>query len=98
MRYFLVSHTSEFNDDVLAVIDYKCPAWFEPMRRRLAINDLVWLDLTKPVNNIDDFDPWSRSVLLTYRHEISNGTPALPPDSGRSKRRISEGATDDSES
>ncbi len=96
--YFLVAHTSALRDDVLAVIDYKCPTWFEPIRRRLAINDLVWLDLNEPVNNIDDFDPWSKSVLQTYRQKIPNGGSTLSPDPGRRKRRVSSGATDDAES
>lgn len=49
--------------DLLAVVSFNCPRWFEPERRRLAINDLGWLDIGTPVNNIEDFDPWSRSVL-----------------------------------
>ena len=49
--------------DLLAVINFECPKWFEPERRRLALNDLSWLDIRTPVNNVDDFDPWSRSVL-----------------------------------
>jgi hypothetical protein len=48
--------------DLLAVINFECPKWFEPERRRLALNDLKWLDI-RTLNNIDDFDPWSRSVL-----------------------------------
>lgn len=53
-------------NDLLAVVQLECPTWFEPVKRRLALNDLAWLDTTGPVNNIDDFDPWSRSVLVAY--------------------------------
>ncbi len=53
--------------DLLAVINFECPKWFEPERRRLALNDLSWLDIRTPVNNVDDFDPWSRSVLWPSR-------------------------------
>lgn len=52
--------------DLLAVIDFECPDWFEPLKRRLAINDLQWLDLSIRFNDLDDFDPWSRSVMLQY--------------------------------
>lgn len=56
--------TSE-NDgkDLLAVIGYECPSWFEPTKRRLALNDICWIDDPSSINNIDDFDPWSRQVL-----------------------------------
>lgn len=52
--------------DLLAVVKFPCPRWFEPERRRLAINDLSWLDTRTPVNDFDDFDPWSRSVLIQH--------------------------------
>jgi hypothetical protein len=48
---------------VLAVITYSCPTWFEPARRRLALNDLRWIDTNAGINDFDDFDPWSRVVL-----------------------------------
>jgi hypothetical protein len=89
IRYFLVAHTSTDAKDMLAVVDYECPTWFEPMRRRLAINDLVWLDLHQPVNNIDDFDPWSKSVLLTYLHRTPAVASALPPPAQPPEPRIS---------
>ncbi|MGK9168362.1 winged helix-turn-helix domain-containing protein [Inquilinus limosus] len=50
--------------DLLAVISFRCPDWFHPERRRLSLNDVSWLDMKTPVNNIDDFDPWSRCVLM----------------------------------
>jgi len=50
--------------DLLAVIAYQCPKWFEPIKRRLALNDLKWMDYTTPPNDLDDFDPWSKTVLL----------------------------------
>jgi hypothetical protein len=53
--------------DLLAVINFECPKWFEPERRRLALNDLSWFDIRTPVNDVDDFDPWSRSVLWPSR-------------------------------
>lgn len=50
--------------DLLAVICYECPSWFEPTKRRLALNDIKWLDNMSSVNDLDDFDPWSQRVLL----------------------------------
>jgi hypothetical protein len=52
-------------DGLLAVITFRCPTWFEPVKRRLALNDPTWLNPACPVNNVDDFDPWSRAVLGT---------------------------------
>ncbi len=49
--------------DLLAVIHFECPDWFDPVKRRLAINDLSWMSLKTQVNHIEDFDPWSQSLL-----------------------------------
>lgn len=49
--------------DLLGVVRLDCPSWFEPLTRRLAINDLTWHDLSKPTNHIEDYDPWSQIVL-----------------------------------
>lgn len=64
IEYFVLTEQAEGEYDLLAVVHYDCPEWFEPTRRRLALNDLGWLDLKKKINDMDDFDPWSRSVLL----------------------------------
>jgi hypothetical protein len=66
LLYFIWSCQASGTNDLLAVIAFECPGWFEPVKRRLALNDLAWSDCTKPVNNIDDFDPWSKSVLLAH--------------------------------
>lgn len=66
---FIWSRQDSIADDLLAVIRFECPPWFEPTKRRLALNDLAWLDCTNPVNDIDDFDPWSKAVLLACRKE-----------------------------
>lgn len=64
LSYFIWSRRPSGTNDLLAVIAFECPNWFEPVKRRLALNDLAWLDRTKPVNDLDDFDPWSQAVLL----------------------------------
>lgn len=51
------------NADLLGVVRIDCPKWFEPLTRRLAINDLSWHDLTIPSNYVEDYDPWSKIVL-----------------------------------
>lgn len=51
------------HDDLLAVVTFSCPRGFEPLTRRLAINDLNWMQLDVPVNHIEDFDPWSQVVV-----------------------------------
>ena len=49
--------------DLLAVVIFDCPEWLDPTTKRLAINDLEWLDLRAPLNHVEDFDPWSRAIL-----------------------------------
>lgn len=50
-------------EDLLAIVSMECPPNFEPLTRRLAINDLSWMRLDVPVNHIEDFDPWSQIVV-----------------------------------
>ncbi len=63
VKFFIWSRQASEISDLLAVIHIECPAWFEPVKRRLALNDVKWLDFRAPVNSIDDFDPWSKTVL-----------------------------------
>lgn len=60
---FLIAEDANGNDDLLAVVSMECPPHFEPLTRRLAINDLNWMRLDVPVNHIEDFDPWSQIVV-----------------------------------
>jgi hypothetical protein len=63
-KFIWISH-ADGDNDLLAIISYRCPRWFEPVKRRLALNDLEWID-ANGVNNIDDYDPWSKSVLEAH--------------------------------
>jgi HB1, ASXL, restriction endonuclease HTH domain len=60
---FVCTREDTGNRNLLAVVYFDCPDWFEPLTRRLAINDLKWHDLSTPVNHLEDFDPWSQLVL-----------------------------------
>jgi hypothetical protein len=53
--------------DLLALVWFTCPDWLDPTSRRLAINDLEWMDLSKPINHHEDFDPWSQAILCEAR-------------------------------
>ena len=67
LKSFLFSE-SEMSHDLLAVIAFSCPDWLDPTSKRLAINDLEWLDLRSPLNHHDDFDPWSAAILSEAKH------------------------------
>jgi hypothetical protein len=67
LRKFVWVSRADGHGDLLAIISYTCPQWFEPVKRRLALNDLVWVD-ANGVNNIDDYDPWSRCVLEAHHN------------------------------
>lgn len=59
---------NDLSSDLLAVIAFSCPDWLDPTSKRLAINDLEWLDLSSPPNHCEDFDPWSQAILSEARH------------------------------
>ena len=59
----VVAEDAHGRSDLLAVVSMDCPAYFEPLTRRLAINDLKWILLDVPINHIEDFDPWSQIVF-----------------------------------
>jgi hypothetical protein len=93
LGYFIWPSESDGQSDLLAVVEFKCPSWFEPLKRRLALNDLSWLDMSKPVNDINDFDPWSKLILLAHFKSYSrmdNEIGPHSPYSGQAKRRISQ--------
>ncbi len=57
--------------DIVIVLSWDCPEWFEPTTRRLSLNEPCWLGTIDRINNFDDFEPWSAHVLnwLKCRHE-----------------------------
>ncbi|MEI5680655.1 MULTISPECIES: hypothetical protein [unclassified Mesorhizobium] len=52
---------------LLLIMQWNCPDWFEPTTRRLSLNDVCWYNLSTKINNIDDFEPWSRAALEHVR-------------------------------
>jgi hypothetical protein len=63
--------------NLLGLICFQAPEWFEPLTRRLAINDLSWHDIDVPVNYYEDFDPWSRLILENVRKILGRGERGL---------------------
>ncbi len=49
--------------DVVIVLKWDCPKWFEPTTRRMSVNDPHWLCMSMRHNDLDDFEPWSAKVL-----------------------------------
>lgn len=54
---------------ILLIMQWNCPDWFEPTTRRLSLNDVCWFDLSTRINNMDDFEPWSRAALECIRKQ-----------------------------
>jgi hypothetical protein len=82
LSFFVWAQRPAETNDLLAVTMLECPGWFEPVKRRLALNDLRWMNWPTPVNNLDDFDPWSRTILsASYRVKVGphgSHTPHTP--------------------
>jgi hypothetical protein len=66
-RFVLASQLGVATPSLLSIVPFMCPDWFEPTKRRLAINDLTWMNLSTPPNNLEDFEPWSRCIAGNLR-------------------------------
>lgn len=71
LDHFLLYEEAGQPKDLLAIIRFECPGWFDPVKRRLAINDLCWISLRNQINHFDDFDPWSQSVLQRAQNTVA---------------------------
>lgn len=49
--------------DVVVILSWACPDWFEPTTRRLSLNGPNWLCAKNRYNDMSDFEPWSARVL-----------------------------------
>ena len=55
------------------VVQINCPDWFEPVGKKLSINNLEWVSRNIIPNDKDDFDPWSKEILNTvFRQRATN--------------------------
>jgi hypothetical protein len=72
----LVYMNFDLKADLLGVVRLDCPSWFEPLTRRLAINDLSWQDLGSSPNHLEDYDPWSRVVFGLIREWVRESSNA----------------------
>jgi len=70
LETFVYSDEIPSGRDLLAVVSFACPDWLDPTSKRLAINDLEWVDLRCPPNHIEDYDPWSQAVLNGARELV----------------------------
>lgn len=87
LTHFIWSSQTGKVGDLLAIVSFRCPTWFEPITRRLALTDLSWLNMKYSVNNIDDFDLWSKNVLLAHYRAGANleaGFGSEPETAGQS--------------
>lgn len=55
--------------EVVIVLKWQCPKWFEPTTRRMSLNDPHWLTTSVPQNDLDDFEPWSSKILAEWTSE-----------------------------
>lgn len=64
--------TTEAKKHIAVAVIYFCSSAFRPAKNEMSINDLRWTCLSKPENNLDDFEPWSQTILKAlYAGEIS---------------------------
>ncbi|MEP5768629.1 HTH domain-containing protein [Nisaea sp.] len=49
--------------DLVIVVTWESPEWFEPTTKRLSLNDPDWIHTRALPNDIDDFEPWSAHIL-----------------------------------
>lgn len=52
--------------DLVILLHWDCPDWFEPTTRRLSLNEPHWLCTSVLHNDMEDFEPWSTRVLAEW--------------------------------
>ena len=73
--------------DVVIVLRWRSPNWFEPSTRRLSLNEPHWLCTAVRHNDLDDFEPWSSAILAraaetgqwTFGEDATDFGPAIGP-------------------
>ena len=54
------------NLDVVVLLVWQCPDWFEPHLNRLSLNEPHWLPVSVRYNDLDDFEPWSAQIVAEW--------------------------------
>lgn len=49
--------------DLVIVVSWESPDWFEPTTRKLSLNEPNWLCSSSRPNDMEDFEPWSARIL-----------------------------------
>lgn len=62
-RAVRLARTARHPQIVHIVLAYVCPSDFIPMKNALSINDLKWINIANPGNNLSDYDATSRVIL-----------------------------------
>ena len=52
--------------DVVIVLVWDCPEWFEPISNRLSLNDPYWLCTSMSYGDSTEFEPWSAKILSDW--------------------------------
>ncbi len=74
--------------DVVIVLTWQCPTWFEPTTRRMSLNDPHWLCSSVRHNDLDDFEPWSSTIMSEWAADTGWRTGDAQTDH-RSANRLS---------
>ncbi len=68
--------TTEAKKHIAVTVVYFCSDAFSPEKNELSINDLRWTDISRPENDLDSFEPWSKSILQAlYTGELKIERP-----------------------
>ena len=75
--------------NLVIILSWDCPDWFEPTTRRLSLNEPHWLCTSILHNDLDDFEPWSSRILMDWASDCERKSIGKK-DSSRSTNRVSQ--------
>jgi hypothetical protein len=55
----IATNASVLQPAILFIMEWQCPDWFEPTKRRLSLNGVQWINAEHYPNDIESFEPWS---------------------------------------
>jgi hypothetical protein len=62
----LIIETEASEHELVILLKWECPSWFEPTMRRLSLNEPQWLCTSTRHNDLEDFEPWSSHILANW--------------------------------